>query len=234
MLDQPPLIVSARKSDVTSECPAMMWAIASIRRSMAAAELGYRCHIFCPEKDSPAAQVSAMATVADYTDIAAITKFARDVDVVTYEFENIPYEPVVAIADVTAVRPSPNVLRIAQDRLKEKDFLNSVGVATARYQEVNDEAGLARAVRDIGRPAVLKTARIGYDGKGQVAVRAETDLAQAWATMKGQQGILEGFIDFTTEISVIVARSGDLSTARVERHGAARGRGPEDDRIDPG
>jgi 5-(carboxyamino)imidazole ribonucleotide synthase len=181
--------------------------------AMAAAELGYRCHIFCPEKDSPAAQVSAQTTVADYTDVAAMTKFAREVDVVTYEFENIPHEPVAAIADVTAVRPSPNVLRITQDRLKEKDFLNSVGVATARYQEVNDEAGLARAVRDIGRPAVLKTARMGYDGKGQVAVRAETDLARAWAAMKGQQGILEGFIDFTTEISVIVARSGDGGSA---------------------
>jgi 5-(carboxyamino)imidazole ribonucleotide synthase len=181
--------------------------------AMAAAELGYRCHIFCPEKDSPAAQVSAKTTVADYTDVAAMTKFAREVDVVTYEFENIPHEPVAAIADVTAVRPSPNVLRIAQDRLKEKDFLNSVGVATARYQEVNDEAGLARAVRDIGRPAVLKTTRLGYDGKGQVAVRAETNLAQAWASMKGQQAILEGFIDFTTEISVIVARSGDGGSA---------------------
>lgn len=181
--------------------------------AMAAAELGYRCHIFSPERDSPAAQVSALSTIADYTDVAAMTKFARDVDVVTYEFENIPYEPVAAIAEVTAVRPGPDVLRIAQDRLKEKDFLNSVGVATARYQEVNDAAGLARAVRDIGRPAVLKTTRMGYDGKGQVAVRAETDLAQAWAAMKGQQAILEGFIDFTTEISVIVARSADGGNA---------------------
>jgi 5-(carboxyamino)imidazole ribonucleotide synthase len=181
--------------------------------ALAAAELGYRCHIFCPETDSPAAQVSSLATVADYTDVAAMTKFARSVDVVTYEFENIPYEPVAAIAEVAKVRPSANVLRIAQDRLKEKDFLNSVGVATARYQEVNDAAGLARAVRDIGWPAVLKTTRMGYDGKGQVAIRAETDLAQAWAAMKGQQGILEGFIDFTTEVSVIVARGADGSSA---------------------
>lgn len=181
--------------------------------AMAAAELGYRCHIFSPEADSPAAQVSAQASVAAYTDIAAMTEFARAVDVVTYEFENIPYEPVASIAEIVPVRPGPNVLRIAQDRLKEKDFLNSVGVATARYQEVNDAAGLARAVRDLGRPSVLKTSRLGYDGKGQVAIRAETDLAQAWAAMGGQQGIVESFIDFTTEISVIVARGVDGSHA---------------------
>jgi 5-(carboxyamino)imidazole ribonucleotide synthase len=181
--------------------------------AMAAAELGYRCHIFSPEADSPAAHVSAQATVAAYTDIAAMTKFARAVDVVTYEFENIPYEPVASIAEIVPVRPGPNVLRIAQDRLKEKDFLNSVGVTTARYQEVNDAAGLARAVRDLGRPSVLKTSRMGYDGKGQVAIRAETDLAQAWAAMGGQQGIVESFIDFTTEISVIVARGADGSHA---------------------
>jgi 5-(carboxyamino)imidazole ribonucleotide synthase len=132
---------------------------------------------------------------------------------VTYEFENIPYEPVAAIAEFIPVRPGPSVLRIAQNRLKEKDFLNSVGVATARYQEVNDAAGLARAVRDLGRPSVLKTSRMGYDGKGQVAIRAETDLVQAWATMGGQQGIVESFIDFTTEISVIVARGADGSHA---------------------
>ncbi len=107
--------------------------------------------------------------------------------------------PVAAVADLAAVRPCPDrVLPIAQDRLKEKGFLNSVGVPTARFPAVSDAAGLARALRDLGRPAVLKTARMGYDGKGQMAVRRGDGSGEAWAALKGQQAVLEGFVDFTT------------------------------------
>ncbi len=177
--------------------------------ALAAAELGYRCHVYSPEPDSPASHVSRGETVAAYDDRAALSAFARSVDVVTYEFENIPVEPVDFLADIVPVRPNPAVLAICQDRLREKDFLNSIGVTTARFQEVSSAAGLARAVRDLGRPAVLKTAVLGYDGKGQVMIRADTDLEQAWREMGTARGVLEGYVDFTQEISVIVARSLD-------------------------
>ena len=181
--------------------------------AMAAARLGYRCHIFTPEQDSPASQVSAETTVAEYGDRTALTAFARAVDVVTYEFENIPADPVAFLDSIVPVRPKPDVLAICQDRLREKDFLNGIGVATAPYQEVTSAAGLARAVRDLGRPSVLKTAMLGYDGKGQMMIRADTDLDQAWRQLHATRGVLEGFVDFTQEISVIVARSLDSTHA---------------------
>lgn len=177
--------------------------------AMAAARLGYRCHIFTPERDSPAAQVSTQATVAAYDDRAALARFARAVDVVTYEFENIPVAPAEFLAETVPVRPKPGILAICQDRLREKDFLNSIGVATARYQEVTSIAALTRAMRDLGRPSVLKTAQLGYDGKGQVMIRADTDLEEAWQRMGVARGVLEGLVDFTHEISVIVARGID-------------------------
>jgi 5-(carboxyamino)imidazole ribonucleotide synthase len=177
--------------------------------ALAAAELGYRCHIYSPEADSPASHVARAETVGAYDDRTALSTFARDVDVVTYEFENIPVDPVEFLAGLVPVRPSPDVLATCQDRLKEKDFLNSIGVATAPFQEVSSAAGLARAVRDLGRPSVLKTAVLGYDGKGQVMIRPDTDLDQAWRQMGAPRGVLEGFVDFTQEISVIVARGLD-------------------------
>jgi 5-(carboxyamino)imidazole ribonucleotide synthase len=175
--------------------------------ALAAARLGYRAHVYAPDSDGPAAQVSAAATVAPYTDRAALEAFARAVDVVTFEFENIPHEAAALVAALAPVRPRPEVLAITQDRLREKDFLRSIRVATAAYAEVTGIESLARAVRDLGRPSVLKTARLGYDGKGQVAIGRETDLEEAWRLMGGDRGILEGFIDFACEISVIVARN---------------------------
>jgi 5-(carboxyamino)imidazole ribonucleotide synthase len=189
--------------------------------ALAAAELGYRCHVFSPEPDSPASHVSAAQTIAAYDDRAALSAFARSVDVITYEFENIPVEPVTFLASITPVRPKPEVLAICQDRLKEKDFLNSIDVWTAPFQEVSSAAVLAWAVRDLGRPAVLKTAVLGYDGKGQVAIRPDTDLDKAWQQMGAARGVLEAFVDFTQEISVIVARGldGTLATyVPVENH----------------
>ena len=173
--------------------------------ALAAAALGYRCHVFCPERDSPASQVTPLATIADYGDHAALAGFAGAVDVITFEFENIPGDTAEFLAAMKPLRPGPNALRIAQDRLKEKDFLRSIGVATTRYQTVASAADLARAVREIGAPCVLKTVRLGYDGKGQVTIGPGTDLADAWRRMGAEVGILEGFVDFACEISVIVA-----------------------------
>jgi 5-(carboxyamino)imidazole ribonucleotide synthase len=177
--------------------------------ALAAARLGYRCHVFTPERDSPASHVADATTVAAYDDRAALASFASAVDVVTYEFENIPADPVVFLASIKPVRPKPEVLAICQDRLREKDFLNGIGVATACYQEVTSAAGLVHAVRDIGRPSVLKTAVLGYDGKGQAMIRADSNLDEAWQQLGAARGVLEGFVDFTQEISVLVARGLD-------------------------
>ncbi len=177
--------------------------------ALAAAPLGYRCHIFCPESDSPAKQVTPLATTAEYDDRAALAAFAAVVDVVTFEFENVPAESAEFLAQRKPVRPGPEVLRIAQDRLKEKNFLRSIEVPTARYQAVTDAEALIRGVRDLGPHAVLKTVRLGYDGKGQVMIRPDSDLDLAWRQMGADVGILESFVDFACEISVIVARGID-------------------------
>lgn len=181
--------------------------------ALAAARLGYRCHIFTPEPDSPAAQVSAAATVAAYDDEAALRRFVAAVDVVTFEFENVPADSVRLLAETRPVRPDWNVLRIAQDRILEKRFFNDIGVPTAPWREVTGPESLAAALAEIGRPAVLKTTRLGYDGKGQVKITAGTDPAEAWSRMGAAVGVLEGFVDFTCEVSVIVARGVDGRTA---------------------
>lgn len=173
----------------------------------AAIALGYRCHVYCPIEDSPAKQTTSLATTASYQDKDALARFADTVDVITFEFENVPADTAEFLAARKPVRPGPNALRTAQDRLAEKDFLRSIGVATAPYRAVGSEAELRSAVEMIGRPAILKTVRMGYDGKGQTAIRAETDLGAAWAGFGTKAGILEGFVEFACEVSVIVARS---------------------------
>jgi 5-(carboxyamino)imidazole ribonucleotide synthase len=184
--------------------------------ALAAAALGYRCHVFCPEPDSPAKQVTPWSTTAEYGDSAALARFGAAVDVVTFEFENVPADTAEVLAAMKPVRPGPNALRIAQDRLREKDFLRSIEVATAPYRAVGDVAALRRAVHEIGPLSVLKAVRGGYDGKGQVAIRADTELDEAWRQMGAGAGILEGFVDFACEISVIVARGlNGQSTAYV-------------------
>jgi 5-(carboxyamino)imidazole ribonucleotide synthase len=183
--------------------------------AMAAARLGYPCHIYTDEADSPASQVAAKTTVASFTDRAALTRFAGSVAVVTFEFENIPEETAAILEPLVLLRPGRNCLAVAQDRLNEKAFLNGIGVATAPYRRAASPMELAQAIHDLGRPAVLKTSRLGYDGKGQVMIGSSTDLNEAWATMTGsngaQIGVVEGFIDFDREISVIVARAPDGS-----------------------
>jgi 5-(carboxyamino)imidazole ribonucleotide synthase len=181
--------------------------------ALAAASLGYRVHSYCPEEGSPAFDVSAACTVAAYDDEAALARFAEAVDVVTFEFENIPAASAQLLASLKPTRPRPRVLHIAQERLREKDFLASIGVPTTRYMAVAQPEALESAVRAIGRPCVLKSAAFGYDGKGQVLIAGETDLAEAWQRMGADIGILEGFIDFALEVSVIVARGIDGAMA---------------------
>lgn len=178
--------------------------------ALAAANLGYRCHIFCQSADEPAAQVAAQTTIAAFDDADALDAFAKAVDVTTLEFENVPIASLERIANTTPVYPAPTVLAVAQNRLKEKNFANSLDIATAPFRAVASAEDLHNAVAEIGTPAVLKTVRMGYDGKGQVSIKADTNLDDAW-TQSGagpstEGGILEGFVDFSCEISVIVAR----------------------------
>jgi 5-(carboxyamino)imidazole ribonucleotide synthase len=181
--------------------------------ALAAARLGYRAHAFASEPDSPASQVCAAATVATYDDDAALAQFAEAIDVATFEFENIPAEAVRKVAALKPVIPRPEILEISQDRLKEKEFLNRIGVATTDYREIADAAALGRALAGLKTRAVLKSARMGYDGKGQVAVDADTPADAAWHSMGAPRGILEGFVDFRCEVSVIVARAADGAMA---------------------
>ena len=189
--------------------------------ALAAAPLGYRCHIFCPDTDSPAEQVADRATVAAYDDTDALDRFAADVDVITYEFENLPTEAFARMGRLAPVRPHWRCLEVAQHRGAEKDFINAQGIGTAPYRLVQDAESLVTALDSIGRPAVLKTTRLGYDGKGQVMIGDNDDAAQAWGDMGGAEGILEGFVDFRCEVSAIVARGLDGATAAfdvVENH----------------
>lgn len=176
--------------------------------ALAAARLGYRCHILAPEPDSPAAQVTSLATVAPYGDAAALERFAAAVDVVTMEFENLPVEALARLARARPVHPSPAVLAICQDRREEKAFLGRIGVPIAPYAIVEDAASLERALAALGRPAILKSARFGYDGKGQTRIAADGSVADAWAGAAAPC-VLERWIDFEREISVITARGQD-------------------------
>lgn len=182
--------------------------------AVAAAELGYRVHVFTPETNSPTEQVCENAFVAPYGDEAAIEAFGKSVDVITFEFENIPAETVRKLSRHAPVRPGWRCLEICQDRVKEKTFANGLGVETAPWVEVRSADELAGAIAKLGAPAILKTNTLGYDGKGQVRIRPETDPADAWAELGADVGILEGFVDFTLEVSVITARrpSGEMAS----------------------
>jgi 5-(carboxyamino)imidazole ribonucleotide synthase len=181
--------------------------------AMAAASLGYRCHIYCPEADPPAAEVSAFFTQAAYDDEEALTRFAEGVDVVTYEFENITLVGVEFLAQKVTLRPNTKALRICQNRVREKTFCREVGVPTADFAALNRADELPDAFARISAPALLKTVEMGYDGKGQARLSADSDLAEAWNIACGHAGqnscILEAFVDFACEVSVIVARSQD-------------------------
>src|SRR5262249_46326314 len=144
--------------------------------TIAAAELGYRCHIYCPDPASPAFDVAWARTIAPYDNEASLSAFAESVDVISLEFENIPAEAARSLASRRPMRTNPKIVWMPQDRLREKGYLSSIKVPTTRYLEVSRLEALERSVREIGRPCVLKSARFGYDGKGQVRIEAETDL----------------------------------------------------------
>ncbi len=175
--------------------------------AIAARRMGYRVHSLDPTTDCPAGQVADVEVVADYGDLDAARRFAAGVDVVTFEFENIPSETLRVIAETRPVHPSPEVLHICRHRLREKDFLRSHGFPLAGYRAVDCAAAVARALAELGVPAILKTADFGYDGKGQVRIDRADACEAAWSQMGRPLGVLEAFVPFTQEISVIVARS---------------------------
>lgn len=177
--------------------------------AIAARRMGYRVHTFSPADDTPMGQVADREAVGDYNDLDAIAEFARRVDVVTFEFENVPYEAAVAAAEHVPVRPGGRVLHVAQHRQREKDFLASAGFPTAPFEHVTDRAALTAAVDRIGMPCVLKTAGFGYDGKGQAVIRGTDDVDTAWQSIGAGETVLEGFVDFEREISVVAARGCD-------------------------
>lgn len=178
--------------------------------ALAASRLGIKCHIFCPDHASPAAEVSYASTVAVYDDKAALQRFARAVDVVTYEFENVPSETVEVLLEHVAVRPGLKALQTAQDRLTEKGFLRGLGLNLADFRDVSSIDAFTQGLAEFNGQGVLKTRRFGYDGKGQVMIRSQADLEAANKLLvTGQPLILEAFVPFLYEVSVIAAR--DLS-----------------------
>jgi 5-(carboxyamino)imidazole ribonucleotide synthase len=184
--------------------------------ALAAARLGLRCHVYCPDPESPAFDVAAGRTVAGYDDARALGDFARSVDVVTYEFENVPVAAIELLSESVPVRPGARALALSQDRLSEKSFLSEIGVATAAFAPVDDRASLDRALGAIGVPAVLKTRRFGYDGKGQAAIRWADEAGQALEALRGAPAILEKFVSFAREISVIAVRGLDGTVAAYD------------------
>jgi 5-(carboxyamino)imidazole ribonucleotide synthase len=183
--------------------------------SVAASRLGYRCHVYEPGA-ATAGDVAHKVTTAPYEDEAALRAFAASVDVITYEFENVPTTALDLLESLRPIRPNRRALAISQDRIAEKGFLNDLGLQTAPWAAVNSEADLDTAVARLGLPAILKTARMGYDGKGQVKLTSEAEIPAAWVAMAGAASVLEGFIAFDREISVIAARGLDGSVAAYD------------------
>jgi 5-(carboxyamino)imidazole ribonucleotide synthase len=175
--------------------------------ALAAAQLGYRCHIYAPDEAPPAAEVSACFTRGEYGDAQALARFGDSVDVATYEFENIAADPLHALADTVKLFPPPAALEIAQDRLSEKEFVERLGGRPARFAPVASREELDAALARIGAPAILKTRRFGYDGKGQARIMAPADAGAAWESMRGAPSILEGLVDFGAEFSILLCRS---------------------------
>lgn len=174
--------------------------------SVAAARLGFRTHIFEPGANPPAADVAHAVTTAPYEDEAALKAFAASVDVITFEFENVPTAALDLLEQSRPIRPNRRALAVSQDRIAEKEFLTGLGLVTAPYAAVGSAADLEAAIARIGTPAILKTTRLGYDGKGQARLSSPADAGAALAAMNGAAAVLEGFIDFSHEVSVIAAR----------------------------
>jgi 5-(carboxyamino)imidazole ribonucleotide synthase len=177
--------------------------------AMAAARLGYRCHIYAPDEAPPAAEVAAAFTRGAWEDEAALADFGRKVDVATYEFENIAAAPLAALAAKAPLHPPATALAVAQDRLSEKSFIAHLGGSPAPFRAVDDQASLDEALAALGVPAVLKTRRFGYDGKGQARIMKPSEAGGAWDAVRGAPSILEAFIDFDAEFSILLCRGQD-------------------------
>ena len=181
--------------------------------AVAASRLGLQAHIFEPGANPPAGQVADQVTTASYEDEAALRRFAQSVDVITYEFENIPTSALDILEQIRPIHPGRLALAISQDRLSEKEFLTGLGLKVAPYANVTSAAEAEAAAQSIGTPSILKTRRMGYDGKGQVRLKNVSDMEQAWQAMQGAPSVLEGFINFSHEVSVIAARTSDGQVA---------------------
>jgi 5-(carboxyamino)imidazole ribonucleotide synthase len=179
--------------------------------SVAAAQLGYRCHVIAPDADPPASDVAARVTRADYDDVAALRRFAAEVDVATYEFENLPAGALAELGD--KLRPGTASLEIAQDRGAEKHFLEQAGARVAPWRLIDAEDDASEAERALGLPLVLKSRRLGYDGKGQAWAREEGSALAAWDSIDRQPAVAEAGVRFAAEFSVVLARAADGSTA---------------------
>lgn len=177
--------------------------------AIAARRMGYRVHTLSPDEDTPTGQVADLEVKAEYDDLDAVSDFARNVSVVTFEFENVPTETAEAAERCAPVRPSGSILHTTQQRIREKAFLRGAGLPVTPYREVHSREDLDRALVELGAPAVLKTAAFGYDGKGQARIDAPGNADDAWAAIGKQEAVLEAFIDFECEISVVAARGGD-------------------------
>ena len=185
--------------------------------ALAAARFGLRCHVFSPEKESCAFDIAYAKTCASYEDEAALTRFADSCDLITFEFENVPAETAdFLVTNKKAVLPDPAILATTQDRLAEKHFLTDFEIKTAPYAEISSDVDLPVAIVQVQAPAVMKTRRLGYDGKGQAVVSQGDDPAAAWKAIGEVPAILEGFVDFDLEISVVAARGRDGSFAAFE------------------
>lgn len=184
--------------------------------ALAAAGLGLRAHIYCPEQDSPAFDVARRVTRSDYTDEAALDLFARDADAITFEFENVPSATVAFLRARRPVLPDERALDMAQDRLKEKQFLSDLGIPVAPFRRIDCLEDIAPALAEIGLPAVLKTRLFGYDGKGQYVLREEGEAAAAWAAVGETGSVLEAFVPFAREISIVATRGRDGTFAAYD------------------
>lgn len=181
--------------------------------AVAAAELGFRCHVYCPDGESPAFDVAAARTVGSYENQRLLAAFAGSVDVVTYEFENVPADSADFLASQVAVLPGARALAAAQDRLAEKELMRALGIEVAPFAAVDSLAGLEAALAAIGAPAILKTRRFGYDGKGQVKIKPGDDPAAAFDAVHHRPAVLEGFVSFAREVSALVVRGREGETA---------------------
>ena len=184
--------------------------------SLAASRLGFKTHIYCPDPDSPAFEVTPHKTVAAYDDLAALAQFASSVDVITYEFENVPAGTAEFLAPLKPLRPGANALAVSQDRLIEKAFIAAAGIPVAPHRAIHDAADLAPALADLGGRGILKTTRLGYDGKGQRRITSLGEAEAAFAELKPHPLVLEALVPFEREISVVIARGLDGATAAFD------------------